>query len=84
MSDAVFEVTTDMTGNVVVELTGNAANVLLMDRANFQTYRRGGRSRYTGGFYERSPAVFRPGAGDWVVVVSVPGRGTTNARVTVT
>jgi hypothetical protein len=68
MSDAVFDVTTDSTSSIVVELRGNAANVLVMDRHNFQSYRRGGRFRYAGGFYNRSPAVFRPGAGDWIGV----------------
>lgn len=82
MSDAVFEVTTGPLSTVVVELSGNAANVMLVDYSNLESYKRGGRFRYNGGFYKRSPVTFRPGAGSFYVIVNVPG-GRTNAKVSV-
>ncbi|WNG20405.1 DUF1883 domain-containing protein [Cystobacter fuscus] len=80
-----FEVDTSAGDAVLVELSGNAANVRLMDFINFNSYRRGGRHRYYGGHFTRSPAVLHPPhAGHWHVTVDLGGyRGHVNATVRV-
>lgn len=83
MSDAVFKVSTGVFSEVVVELSGNAANVMLVDESNYRSYRSRGRYRYRGGYFKQSPATFRPGSGEWYVIVNVPGRGRTHAEVSV-
>ncbi|MCA9590548.1 MAG: DUF1883 domain-containing protein [Myxococcales bacterium] len=81
MSDSVFKIECGPLSSVVVEMIGSAANVLVVDWNNLQNYRRGGTVRHLGGFYKQSPAVFRPGAGDWYVIVNSTGR--TRASVSV-
>lgn len=83
MGDAIFDVTTNSSTTIVVDLRGSAANVLLVDWANLQSYRRKGRFRHSGGFYKQSPVTFRPGAGKWHVIVNVPGGGRTHAEVSI-
>ncbi len=59
----------------VVEVTlDGQANVLLMDSANFDRYRRGEPYRYHGGLAEQSPArLVPPHRGRWHVVVDLGG-----------
>jgi hypothetical protein len=83
MGDAVFKVSTDSFSEVIVELSGNAANVMLVDGSNYRSYLSRGRFRYQGGFFRQSPATFRPGAGEWYVIVNLPGGGRTHAEVSV-
>ena len=72
------------TGDVVeVNLAGNAANVRLLDRTNFSSYRSGRRHRYTGGLAKRSPIrLVVPSSGNWHVAVDMMGlRGTVRSSV---
>lgn len=67
---------------IEVSLQGNAANVLVMDTSGFYSYRRGDRVKYYGGHYSHSPAVIRPPAGHWHVVIDLGGRsGSVRASV---
>ena|SRR5688572_26928699 len=71
-------------GTVVeVTLSGSAANVRLMDRSNFQSYRNGRQHRYLGGLITRSPArLVVPNSGSWHVTVDMQGlRGTTRSAI---
>jgi hypothetical protein len=59
---------------VEVRLSGNAANVLLLDSANFSSYRRGRSYRYHGGHVKRSPyRIAVPHSGHWYVAVDLGG-----------
>lgn len=52
------------------------ANVLLMDDANYSSYRCGRQYRYYGGVAKRSPVTLRaPCSGKWNVVVDLGGCG---------
>lgn len=63
------------TGDViVVSLEGDAANVMVMSSSDFNSYRRGGRHHYFGGYFTRSPATIRPPPGSWHVVIDLGGR----------
>jgi hypothetical protein len=70
---------------VTVALRGTEASVMLLDQTNFQKYRAGGRFRYTGGRYKRSPVLIAvPYLGHWHVVVDMGGRlGRVDASVSV-
>jgi hypothetical protein len=70
-----YDVWTQPGDIIQVSLTGNAANVLMMDQANFESYRSGRQFQYYGGYFTQSPAMIRaPGAGRWKVVVDLGGR----------
>jgi hypothetical protein len=59
---------------VEVSLTGNAANVLLLDTANFESYKAGRQYTYYGGYARTSP--FRlapPHPGRWHLVIDLGG-----------
>jgi hypothetical protein len=74
------------TGSVIrVSLIGNAANVLVMDDANFNIFKQGGRYTYFGGYYTRTPVLIKPPSpGRWNVVVNLGGApGTVKAVVQV-
>ena len=77
----------DVEGSAVVEvvLHGNAANVMLLDGANFASYRQSRPFTYHGGHYTRSPAIIRPPhPGRWHVVVDLGGaQGHVRASVSV-
>lgn len=62
-------------GDVVeVALQGNAANVMLMERHDFESYQRGSNFRYVGGYFKRSPVRLAvPSNGHWFVVVDIAG-----------
>lgn len=73
-------------GRVVrFNLSGSAANVMLLDAANYQSYRRGQSYRYVGGHATKSPVRLAvPHAGHWKAVVDLGGcSGTVNASVKV-
>jgi hypothetical protein len=60
---------------VVVRLRGAAANVLLLDRQNFERYRVGLRFAFLGGRRLRSPVRLRvPYDGHWFVALDLGGR----------
>jgi hypothetical protein len=60
---------------VQVDLTG-PANVLLMDRSNFDAYRRGSSFNYFGGEARRTRVRLRPPRlGNWHVVIDTGGSG---------
>ncbi len=60
---------------VVVTLKGVESDVLILDRMNFDRFRRGNSFQYFGGHYKRSPARLRiPSAGEWYAVV-IPSLG---------
>lgn len=67
---------------VVVDLDGQA-NVLLLDRPNFDAYRDGRSYRYHGGLAERTPVrLLAPRKGHWHLVVDLGGyAGTVRAGV---
>lgn len=70
--------------SIFVTLSGNEANVMVMDDRNFWNYQSGGRITYLGGHYRRSPAVIRPPAGEWNVVIDLGGyAGRVEAAVSV-
>lgn len=59
---------------VVVELDGTEANVLLLDDANLQKYRRGETFQYHGGHFKRSPAkIAVPSTRRWHITVDLAG-----------
>ncbi|UFW64452.1 DUF1883 domain-containing protein [Rhizobium laguerreae] len=62
-------------GSETVEVTlDKAANVTLMDTANFNRYRTGGRHQYYGGEVTRSPLrVAVPRSGHWHLAVDLGG-----------
>ncbi len=73
-------------GDIVeVTLQGSAANVRLMDSADFNSFRAGGRHRYYGGLAKRSPMRLSvPCAGSWHVTVDMQGlRGSVRSSVRV-
>jgi hypothetical protein len=80
-----YEVWTKPGDVIQVILTGSAANVLLLDDANFESYRTGRTFRYYGGYYENSPVLLSsPSPGKWHVVIDTGGRpGHLNAAVRV-
>lgn len=83
---AAFDLGQQQRGAVVrVTLHGDAANVRLLDSTAYSAYRRGGRHRYYGGHYRRSPIELSiPSGGHWYVVVDHGGlRGNTRAEVNV-
>jgi hypothetical protein len=58
---------------IEISLTGQA-NVRLLDRANFSSYRAGRAHRYVGGLAKVSPIRLRPPHhGHWYVVVDLGG-----------
>jgi hypothetical protein len=60
---------------VVVKLRGSAANVLLLDRGNFERYRVGLTFSYVGGLRRRSPVQLAvPHDGHWYVAMDLGGR----------
>ncbi len=65
----------ELTTDDVVEVTlDGRANVMLLDSANYDRYRRGESFRYHGGLAERSPARLEPPhPGRWNVVVDLGG-----------
>ena len=69
---------------VVVDLDGQA-NVLLMDRSNFDAYRGGRSYHYYGGLAEKTPVrLVAPRNGHWHLVVDLGGyAGTVKAGVRV-
>lgn len=71
--------------SVVVRLAGSSANVILLDRTNFASYRAGRPFLYEGGFRRRSPVRLTvPEDGHWYVVVDLGGyRGRVRAHVEV-
>jgi len=80
-----YTVTTGQRDMVRVYLTGSAANVLVLDDANFESFKAGKEYHYFGGHYTRSPAIIRPpNPGRWNVVINLGGLpGTVNAVVQV-
>lgn len=61
---------------VEVTLSGNAANVRLMDRSNFNSFKSGRQHRYHGGLVRRSPVRLPiPHSGHWYVTVDMQGLG---------
>jgi hypothetical protein len=61
-------------GDVVVVDLDNQANVLLMDRSNYDAYRDGRTYRYYGGHAEKTPvSLSAPRSGQWHVVVDLGG-----------
>ena len=57
------------------------ANVMMMSAADFRSFNAGGRYTYWGGWYTRSPIIFRPpGYGRWVFVVWRSGRSADTSR----
>ncbi len=61
-------------GDVVQVTLGTAANVRLLDDLNFNSYQRGGRYSFHGGYVTKSPyAVQVPSAGHWHVVIDLGG-----------
>jgi hypothetical protein len=60
--------------NVIEVEVDKRANVLLMDRLNFSSYRQRRAYRYFGGQALRSPVrLVPPHSGDWVVVIDLGG-----------
>ena len=56
--------------NVIRVDLDKAANVQLVDDTNFSAFRRGGRYRYQGGYFKKTPAhLSPPRTGRWHVVV---------------
>jgi hypothetical protein len=77
-------VTTGRGDAIVVVLSGNAANVMVMSDSSLRSYQSGGRFDYFGGYFDRSPAIIRPPAGCWNVIVDLGGRaGRVNASIRV-
>jgi hypothetical protein len=65
-------------GDVVVVDCDHQCNVRLMDDSDFASFRRGGRHRYYGGFYERLPARIRvPSTGFWNTTLDLGGGSAT-------
>jgi hypothetical protein len=59
---------------VEITLSGNSANVRLMDRSNFSSFKNGRQHRYYGGLAKRSPVGLRiPHGGHWYVTVDMQG-----------
>ena len=59
----------------VVTLRGVECDVMILNRTNYERFRRGSSFEYRGGHYKRSPARLPlPDRGEWHVVV-VPGQG---------
>ena len=61
--------------NDIIEVTlDKQANVVLLDRANFQNFRAGRRYKYQGGLSTHSPVRLNPPhQGHWYVVVHLGG-----------
>ena len=70
---------------VHVTLAGHSANVLLLDDANFEKYKKGEPFAYHGGFYSKSPAILKPPrSGEWHLIVDLAGKpGQVSATVAV-
>jgi len=68
---------------VEITLSGSAANVRLMNSTNFNSYKNGGRHRYTGGLTKKSPVHLQiPNSGHWHVTVDMAGlRGTVRSSI---
>lgn len=59
---------------VVAHLRGCAANVILLDRLNFERYRFGRPFQYTGGLQTHTPARLQiPEGGHWYLVIDCGG-----------
>jgi hypothetical protein len=79
-----YEVSTGPNSMIEVVLSGTAANVLVMDEANFQSFRSGSNHRHYGGYYTQSPIFIKAPPGRWHVVVHLGGAaGRVSATVTV-
>ena len=63
---------------VEVAMSGNAANVRLMDKSNYNSYKAGRRHTYYGGLAKRSPVHLQiPHSGHWYLTIDLFGlRGT--------
>lgn len=60
--------------DVVIVNCDYQCNVLVMDDANFNNYRRGGRFQYYGGHYKRLPArISVPHSDHWNTVIDLGG-----------
>jgi len=65
-------------GDIVVVECNYQCNVMLMDDANFRSYRSGSRFTYYGGYYHLLPArIAVPCDGWWNVVLDLGGRSAT-------
>lgn len=86
MSDYVkYDLGQQHAGAVAVVTVDTRANVMLMDSANLQRYRSGGRFNYVGGQALRSPVRLSvPNSGHWHVILDLGGaRGSIRSSVTV-
>lgn len=60
-------------GDIVHVDCSHQINVLVMDDINYSSYKRGGRFKYFGGFYERFPVdITVPNSNNWNVVLALP------------
>lgn len=67
-------------GDIVVVNCSHQCNVLVMDDANFSSYRTGGRFEYRGGHYKRFPArIPVPYSGFWNATLDLGG-GSANIK----
>jgi hypothetical protein len=70
-----WKIDTTQEATAVVTLKGVESDVLVLDRTNFDRFRRGSSFQYFGGHYKRSPArLVIPSEGEWYVVV-IPNAG---------
>lgn len=61
-------------GDVVEVSLDRAANVILVDAANYEIYKKGGKFQYRGGYATESPfRVKVPRRGRWHVVIDLGG-----------
>ena len=62
-------------GTAIIQLRGVECDVIILDRTNFDRFRRRSSYNYVGGHFKRSPARLPiTGKGEWYVVV-IPGPG---------
>lgn len=84
MNYAYYEFTTSA-GRVIEVTLDKQANVLLLDSANYDNFRRGRNYRYQGGLATQSPCHLTvPHSGHWYVVINLGGAAGTvrhSARV---
>ena len=79
-----YPVTTETGDAILVTLSGNAAKVMVMSDTDLRSYQSQGRFNYFGGYFKQSPAIIRPPAGHWNVVIDLGGRaGRVSASVRV-
>jgi hypothetical protein len=65
-------------GDIVVADCSHRCNIRLMDDGDFASFRRGGRHRYCGGYYERLPArIPAPHSGYWNITLDLGGGSAT-------